>query len=473
MESKREIGIGYVLLTLVFLFVSMWYTIVYLDSYVVQIPLLATAVVAAFIAFFHKYKWKDIIDAVMYGINIALEGLIILLIIGVVIGSWVASGTVQSIVVYGLELLNPDWFLPVCLVITSLTALATGSAWTTGGTVGVALMSIGVGLGFDAPLVAGVVISGAFFGDKLSPLSDNTNVVSAATGVNLFDHVRHTAFTAIPGILICLVIYTIIGLIIGDSDVAANTEAIDATITSLKDNFTISPILLIPPMFIVVLAYFKVPAIPSLLFVALLGFVLGSVVQGFSMNELFSVFYEGFSPSLTPNLVDEAAVKIVSRGGLSSMYYNMSLAMCALAFAGIMEKTGMLKSLIASLHIFLKTRVLLVITTMLTSWLTNLAMASQHMAMIVPGRMYLPAYKDHKLKVKNLSRTLADSGGLSAPLVPWGLSGVFMAGSLGVATVEYIPFVLFSFVVPIITIIYAITGITFEYESEDLDEFEA
>lgn len=468
MQNKREIGLLSVLALILFLFVSMGYTIIYLDSWVAQVPLVASAVVAGLIAFFHGYKWDEIIDAVLYGISIAMQGLLILLVIGVVIGSWVASGTVQAIVVYGLELLNPSWFLPLALIITSLTSLATGSAWTTGGTIGVAFISIGVGLGFSAPLVAGVIISGSFFGDKLSPLSDNTNVVSAATGVNLFDHVRHTIFTAVPGILIALVLYTVIGLFIGTEGVA-DTSQIDSTIHALKSNFTISPILLLPPLVVILLAIFKVPAIPSLLLVSLFGFILAYFVQGFKISDLFTIFYSGVSSDLV-DTGNDAANTIIHRGGLSSMYYNMSLALSALSFAGIIEKTGMLGTLISSLHRLLKNRVSLVLTTIITSWITNLAMASQHLAMIIPGRMYLPAYDNLNLETKNLSRTLADSGGLSAPLVPWGLSGVFMAGVLGVSTVEYIPYVFFSFIVPILTIIYAVTGFSFPYRKDDLNE---
>ncbi len=456
---KKEISLSYVLLVFGFLFFSMWYTIVYIDSWVVQIPLIASTIVACIVAYIHGYSWSDLISFILKGINIAMEGLIILLIIGMVIGSWVAGGTVQTIIVYGLDILSMEWFFPTALVISAITALATGSAWTTGGTVGVALMGIGIGLGLNPAAVAGVIISGAFFGDKLSPLSDNTNVVSAATGVNLFDHVKHTAYTAIPGITITLILFTVYGLAVsGSGDV--DTSSVDLTITTLKQNFTIHPILLLPPILVLVLSFAKIPAIPSLLIATLTGSLLAITIQGISdMSVIFEMLYSGF----VGNTGIESVDTIVTRGGLSSMYYNMSLALAALSFAGILEETGMLQQLMKLFGKLILNRVPLIISTMIMSWVTNLAMASQHMAMIVPGRMFLPAYKSLGLETKNLSRTLADSGGLSAPLVPYGLSGVFMAGALGVATLDYLPYVWFSFIVPCIAIVYAITGKTIKY----------
>jgi len=459
--KKREIQLSSVISVFAFLFISMWYTIVYIDSWVVQIPLIMTACFAGGVAFFHGYKWKDIIEAILYGVGVAMEGLLILLIIGMVIGSWVASGTVQTIIVYGLDILSPQWFLPATLIVSAATALATGSAWTTGGTVGVALMGIGAGLGINPAIVAGAVVSGAFFGDKLSPLSDNSNVVSAATGTNLFEHVKHTAWTAIPGFLIALVIYSFMGMGYGSETI--NDSAITETLSVLHNNFYIGPILLLPPILVLVQSYFKIPAIPSLLVATIAGSILAIYFQGIDISEMFTIIYSGFTGATGNAAVD----KIVSRGGLASMYYNTSLAIAALALAGILEKTGMLKVLLKHMESLLRTRFSLVLTTMITSWLTNLAMASQHMAMIVPGRMYLPAYKKHNLKIKNLSRTLADSGGLSAPLVPWGLSGAFMAGALGVNTLEYAPYAIFCFIVPVIALIYAATGFKFEYETTE------
>ncbi|MEG0284040.1 MAG: Na+/H+ antiporter NhaC [Erysipelotrichales bacterium] len=457
----KKISVIYTFATLVFLFASMFFTLKIVGSDYLQIPLITTACIAGLIAWGHGYKWKNLIDAILYGIGIAMEGLIILLIIGMLIGTWVASGTVQTIIVYGLDLLNAEWFLPICLIICAITALATGSAWTTGGTVGVALMGIGLGLGINPGLVGGTIVSGAFFGDKLSPISDNSNVVSAATGVNLFDHVRHTAKTAVPGILICLVIVTVIGLTMEKGEM--DNAAIQTTVQTLQDNYYIGLILLIPPVFVIVGSIFKIPAIPSLLLATAVGAAFALIFQAKTtpnLNELFSVIYNGVNIETGVESVD----KIVNRGGLSSMYYNTSLAMSALALSGILEKTGMLQSLLDSMKGLLKTRVSLMLTTMVTSWLSDMATASQHMSMIIPGRMFAPAYKEQNLKLVNLTRTLADSGGLIDAIVPWSLSGVFMAGALGIPVLTYAPYTFFTFVVPVIAIFYAVTGINFPYE---------
>lgn len=460
-KEIKKIGVLYVIGVLLFLFAAMAYTIIVLESSVIQIPLIATAILAATIAWFHGYKWKDIIDGVLGGIGIAMEGLLILLVIGMVIGAWVASGTVQTIIVYGLDMLSAQWFLPIALIICCVTSLATGSAWTTGGTVGVALIGIGTSLGINPGLVAGTIVSGAFFGDKLSPLSDNTNVVSAATGVNLFDHVRHTFWTAVPAILVCLVIVTVIGL--GLPKAEMNTQQITETVTGLTSNYYIGPILLIPPVFVIVSSYFKIPAIPTLLLATFVGVVLALIFQKESVASIFDVLYNGVVGDTNIEAVD----KIVTRGGLASMYYNMSLALCALSMAGILEKTGMLKSLIESMGSLLQSRVKLVIVTMITSWIADLATASQHMSMIIPGRMYAPAYKKLNLNLVNLTRTLADTGGLIDAIVPWSLSGVFMAGALGIPVLTYAPYTFFTFIVPIFTLFYAITGFKFPMIKED------
>lgn len=456
-EIKR-IGLGYVLAILAFLFVSMWYTVIYIKSPVIQIPLITTAGIAGVVAWFHGYKWQNIIDSVLYGISIAMEGLLILLIIGVLIGTWVYSGTVQTIIVYGLDLLSAQWFLPVTLIISAITAIATGSSWTTGGTIGVALMGIGIGLGVNPALVAGTIISGALFGDKISPISDSTNVVSAASGVNLFDHVRHTVWTAGPGLLICLVIVTIIGL--NTSGSAIQGDEIAITIEGLKSNYYIGAVLLLPALFIIIASVMKVPAIPTLLLAAAFGIVLALIFQGGTIPESFDVFYNG----VVGDTGIEAVDTILTRGGLTSMYYNTSLALSALSLAGILEKTNMLNTLLDSMGTILKSRFKLVVATMITSWVTIAATASQHMALILPSRMYAKAYKDLNLKLVNMTRTLADSGGLLDPCLPWTLSGVFMSGALGISTLEYAPYVFFAFIVPIIALIYAATGIKFPNE---------
>lgn len=462
MKNKKEIKLSYVLFIIVFLFASMFITLNIIGSDILQIPLILTCIVGGLVAFLHNYKWEEIIGGVLSGIDVAVEGILILLIIGMVIGSWIAAGTVQTIIVYGLELLSAKWFLPIAFLISCITSVATGSAWTSSGTVGVALMGIGLGLGVNPGHIGGAIVSGSFFGDKISPISDNTNVVSAAIGVDLFEHCRHTMYTAIPGALICLIIYFFMGL--NSKVTQIDTSAVNATINGLKSNFVINPILLLPAILVLVCSALKIPSIPSLLLVTGVGSVLAYFVQGESLNSIFSILYSGFVGETGIMEVD----RIITRGGLTSMFYNTTIALSALSLSGILESTGMLNSVLNSLQRFLKTRISIVITTMVTSWITLVATTSQHMSMIIPGRMFAPVYEKKGYKLVNLSRTLSDSGGLLDAIVPWSLSGVFMAGSLGISTLEYLPYAYFVYIVPVIAIIYAVTGFAFPKNTEKI-----
>jgi NhaC family Na+:H+ antiporter len=426
----------------------------------IHITLISASMVAAGVAMKAGFTWEEVKDAILHGCGIAMAPMLILMIIGAIIGSWIASGTIQTIIYYGLQILSPSWFLVAATLICAITSVATGSAWTTGGTLGVALIGIGKGLGVPLPMVAGAIVSGSFFGDKMSPLSDATNLAAAVAEADLFDHIRHMVYTVGPALLISLVGYFFLGLKYAGGTLDAGS--INETLTTLSGNFYISPLLLIPPALVIVMAVKKMPAIPGLVIAAFTGGVFAMLFQGASLADVANAMNYGFTADTGVSAVDD----LLTRGGVQNMMWTVSLGFIALSFGGILEKTNMLEVLLSKIQPLIKNTGGLIATTVATSYITDFAMASQYMAIIIPGRMLIPAYKRLKLLPRNLSRALEDGGTLVAPLVPWGLSGAFMTGALGVPTVEYIPYALLCYITPIISIIYGFTGYSMLYEGD-------
>lgn len=452
MGTKREISLKYILLILLFLFLSMFYTLKVLESNIIQIPMILTGILAAIIAYFHGYNWAEIKFGMLTGVNTAIEGVIILLIIGMLIASWIAAGTVQTIIVYGLNIISAKWFLPLTFLITSIASTAIGSSWAIIGTIGIALMAIGTGLGIDVKIVCGAIMSGCLLGNTISPLGDNANIVSAAVEVNLFEHIKSTLYAVIPGAIICFLIYLTIGLNIEVS--AIDQKILDMTINGLDDNFLIHPILLIPVLVILYCSIKKVPSIPSLLLVTGVACLLGYIFQGLSIKNLYEIIYSGYKGNTGIVEIDN----MLTRGGVEDMIYNTTVAFSALSLSGILEEAKMLDGIINSLKRFLNTRFSLNLTTMLVSILTMVAMANQFMALIMPGRMFKKTYEKKGYDLTNLTRALATSGGLFDGIVPWGLTGVFVNTVLGVTAYEYMGYTFIVFIVPIITIFYGFTG---------------
>jgi NhaC family Na+:H+ antiporter len=328
-------------------------------------------------------------------------------------------------------------------------------------------MGIGAGLGVPAGMTAGAVVSGSYFGDKMSPLSDSTNLAAAVAEADLFDHIKHMVYTVGPGLLLSLIAYAVLGAQFGGSTIdPVQMSVINETLTGLEQNFNLSLWLLIPPVAVIIMAAKKVPALASLIISALMGAVFALIFQGASIHEVTQAMNWGFVSETGIESVDS----LLSRGGMQSMMWTVSLGFIALSFGGILEKTYMLEVILNKIQPAIKNTGSLVITTLLGSLATNFSMASQYMAIIIPGRMLAPAYKRLNLKTKNLSRALEDGGTVFAPLVPWSLSGAFSAGVLGVATLDYVPYAFLCFFVPIISAIYGMTGFTMETEDEESTE---
>ncbi|MGL5780027.1 Na+/H+ antiporter NhaC [Cetobacterium sp.] len=434
-----------------------------------QIPLLLATIMAVLLGFKLGYKWDDMEKGMISTINSSMQAILIQMIIGIIIGTWILAGIVPTMIYYGLQILSPAIFLPSAAILCAIISVATGSAWTTAGTVGIALLGVGQGLGMPLPLVAGTIISGAYFGDKMSPLSDSTNLAAAVTEVKLFDHIGHMLKTTSVSFIIALILYGFVGMKYSGS--ALDTAQINQLLDALKQHFHISPILLLPPILVVSIVIMKVPAVPGLLCGGILGGIFAIIFQKSTLADVILVSHYGFNSQSGFEAMDS----LLSRGGLDSMMYTVSLIIVAMCFGGVIEKIKVLEVIAEKLLIFTKTRGSLVLTTALSSIFCNFTMADQYLAIVVPGRMFRKSYEEKNLKLKNLSRVLEDSGTLTSSLVPWSTCGAFMLTTLGVHPFAYLPFAFLNLINPIISIIYGYTGFTMEKDeilspSEEIDD---
>ncbi len=457
--NEKVPGFGGVVFVLLFLAVGMAISVLWLGI-PVHVTLILTIVVAAIVAMKYGYTWNEIQDAMLYGANLAMLPMLILMIIGVVIGTWVASGTIQTIIYYGLLIISPSYFLVAAAITVSLASMSTGSSYTSGGTVGVAMMGIGAGLGVPAAMTAGAVISGAILGDKMSPLSDSTNLASAVGEADLFDHIKSMMYTTIPAFILALIAYWLLGLFFVNG--TADSSQVDLITNTLKENFVINPIMLIPPVVVIYMAIKKYASLPTMIIASLVAGLLAMIFQGSNLTEITNVMNYGYTGNTGVAEVDQ----ILSRGGLQSMMWTVSLGFIGVGLGGILEKTRMLEVFLSKFKSLIKTDGGLISTTVVSAIGLNLATASQYMAIIITGRMVIPEYKKKKISPRVLSRTLEDAGTVFSPLVPWGLCGVFFTGALGVPTVQYFPYVFLALLVPVIAVIYGFTGYAVWHEGD-------
>lgn len=417
-----------------------------------QIPMLLGVISASVIALKCNYSWQHIQKGMIAGISNALPAMIILLIVGILIGIWILAGVVPTLIYYGLTLISPAIFLPATLIICALTSLATGTSWGTTGTIGVALMGVGAGLGFPLPVVAGAVLSGAYFGDKMSPLSDTTNLAPAMAGADMFTHIKHMSYTT--GVTFSITFIIEIGLGLYYSTDGDNLSRINTILHVLDTNFSINPVLILPPLIVLFVSYKKMPAIPGITLGALSGAICAVGLQGANYESLANAAFSGFSSETGAQDVDD----LLSRGGLDSMMYTISLIMVAMMFGGLMERTNQLKVIADRILLVAKTNGSLVISTVLTGIGSNLILCDQYMSIVMSARSYAQAYRERGLAPENLSRAVEDSATVTANLVPWNSGGAYQAATLGVATIAYLPFAFFCWLSPIVTIIFGVMG---------------
>lgn len=417
-----------------------------------HIPLILAAAIASIVGLFLGNSWKEIENGIVEGISVGMKAILILCVIGVMIGTWIASGIVPIMIYYGLQILHPSIFLVAGCLICCVVSVATGSSWTTVSTVGIALIGIAEGLGVPLPMAAGAIISGSYFGDKMSPLSDSTNLAPAVAGAELFEHIRHMLFTTVPALAIALLLYGILGWRGFAGETSA--ESMDAILSALSVAFDLNPLLLLPPLLIGIVVVWRLPALPSLLGAALLGAVLAVGFQGVSLKEIFDVAQFGYAKTTGDIAVDE----LLHRGGLDSMMYTVSLILCALTFGGVMERCGFLRAIAGAILRLARSTGSLVAATVGTCVGMNIAAADQYLSIIVPGRMYREDYERKGLHAKNLSRTLEDAGTLSSPLIYWNSCGMFMKEMLTVSPLAYLPYCFLNLFTPLIAIALAYTG---------------
>ncbi|MCU0399617.1 MAG: Na+/H+ antiporter NhaC [Algoriphagus sp.] len=442
-----------------------------------QIVLILSATVAGIVAVFRLgYSWETLQEGIVKSISSAMSSILILFLIGALAGTWLLSGIVPAMIYYGLMVLSPTIFLFAACFISAIVSVATGSSWTTVATVGVALLGIGKALGFEEGIIAGAIISGAYFGDKMSPLSDTTNLAPAMAGTDLFTHIRHMAKTTIPTMLITLMLFIVIGL---NYETSGSVEDVKTISQIISAKFNINPMLFIVPALVLVMIIKRVPALPALLAGALLGGVFALIFQPEIIKEVAaeggSYSYLGFK-SVMMALFGEIGVttsndvvnELLVTRGMGGMLNTIWLIICAMVFGGIMEESGMLKVMAEAVIRKVHRVGSLIASTAATCIFFNITTSDQYLAILVPGRMYADVYRKRGLKPENLSRTLEDSATVTSVLVPWNTCGATQASVLGVATLTYAPYCFFNLISPLMTILYGYfnLGITY-YEPEE------
>ncbi len=426
-----------------------------------HIPMLVGTIFAAIMALKIGYSWDRIEKSMFHGIYQALQAIIILAIIGVLIGVWILAGVVPSMIYYGLGILRPSIFLVASVIIASITSLATGTSWGTVGTIGIALMGIAAGLGIPLPMAAGAIISGAYFGDKLSPLSDTTNLAPAVAGTDVFTHVKFMLKSTIVVYIITLGFFLFLGFKYGQA--GADLSAINTIRDGLSSNIKISPLLLLPPLAVILSIALKVPAIPGITIGIILGVVEAFLIQGVDLGQILNAAYSGFESATGIVEIDE----LLTAGGLENMMFSISLTILAMMFGGIMEETGQLEAIVKVILRFVKGAAGLITATVFTCILSNSTMPEQYIAIVVPGRMFAPAYKEKGFHPKMLSNALESAGTVTSALIPWNTCGVFMSTTLGVSVGAYFKFAIFNYLMPLAAILLALPGITVALAKDD------
>ncbi|TNE55709.1 MAG: Na+/H+ antiporter NhaC [Bacteroidetes bacterium] len=432
-----------------------------------QIALLLSAAVAGLIAWYLGYSWTQMKDGILSSIQSSMGAILILLIIGSLAGTWMVSGIVPTMIYYGLKILNPHVFLLAACLVSAIVSIATGSSWSTIATVGVALLGIGSAMGIHVGMVAGAIISGAYFGDKMSPLSDTTNLAPAMAGTDLFTHIRYMTYTTIPSLVISLIIFVILGLNI---EAQANAQQINELLTALESKFYISPVLFIVPAVVIFMIIKKVDALPALFVGTVLGGITAVIFQPEVIREIASTSGSYFQASYMAVLkamsqetslttANESINELLSTRGMFGMMNTIWLIVCAMCFGGIMEACGLLQKITDSVVKMARSVGSLVATTAGSCIFFNATASDQYLAIVVPGRMFADTYRERGLAPENLSRTLEDSGTVTSVLFPWNTCGATQASVLGVATGTYWMYCFFNLISPLMTVLYAYLNI--------------
>lgn len=426
-----------------------------------QVILMLSAAITAGLATLYHVSWQSIESGITQSLKIAMPAMLILLMVGALSGTWLISGVIPTMIYYGLHILDAQWFLASAVIISAIVAVFTGSSWTTSATIGIALMGIGQVLGISPGLIAGAVISGAYFGDKMSPLSDTTNLAAATTGTELFTHIRYMTITTFPSIVLTLVIFTGFGFGVVDNGALGS----DDIANTLQASLNITPWLLLVPLLVLVMIIRKVPALPAIFAGVVLGAVFALIFQREQVASMGGgadfALYRGIMQACFGDIAivtgHSLLDDLLSAGGISGMLGTIWLIISAMMFGGAMEASGFLRRITSALIGKAKSATALIGTTAGTCLFSNATTSDQYLAIVIPGRMFSDSYRERGLASQNLSRTLEDTGTVTSVLVPWNTCGAYHASVLGVATLSYAPFAFFCLISPLMTMLVAAT----------------
>lgn len=427
----------------------------------IQALLIAAAAIASIIAKRVGYTWKDMIGGVAEKITSSLPSLLVMVCVGAMIASWMVSGTIPMLIYYGIKIIDPQFLFVTAFFVTAVISTFTGTSFGSAGTAGVAIMGIAIALGVPLEIAAGAVISGAVFGDKLSPLSDTTILAPIAAGSDLYDHIRHMLYTTGAATIACIIVFTGVGLQM-DVSTMTNPETVNAILTNLEQLYDFNLFLLLPPVLVFWGAYTKKPTIPMLLLAAVIALAMGVAFQGFGLKTALQAFVNGFKVNMIPGAADVKVVKAITtllqRGGLMGMMSTVLLVLCAFSFAGIFSKAGCIEVILSRIVASIKSVGQLVTATVGSTLFMSIVTGSSYLAILIPGEMFKDLYAKFNLEPKNLSRTLEDAGTCAVPIVPWSVAGTYMATTLGVPTVSYLPWAVLCYSSMIFAIIFGFTG---------------
>ncbi|HHH1742739.1 TPA: Na+/H+ antiporter NhaC [Yersinia enterocolitica] len=462
MDNKKELSLGLALLPII---AMLSFLVIGYGQFGLRIEplLLLSAFVAAALAYWQGYRWDDIINSIVAKLAKAMPVILILVCVGGLIGTWMVSGTIPYMVYWGLKLISPQYILIAAFFITSVISVCTGTSWGAAGTVGVALMGVAAGLDVSLAAAAGAVVSGAYFGDKISPLSDSTNFAAIVADTDLYGHIKHLMYTTIPSFILAAIVYLIAGHTNSMGSVAT-PEKVTEILLALESLYHFNVLLILPPALVLWGAITKRPVIPVMLAGCLLAIIIGIVVQGFTLKQGFEALMDGFSLSMfseqghnVDGIVSDVP-RLLNRGGMFSMMSTILLVFCAFSFAGALTLTGALTVIINRLLKVVRTTGQLIAATVATTILVTGATSDGKLALLIPAELFKDAYGRMGLDNKNLSRTVEDAGTVIEPLIPWTAAGIYMATTLGVSTLDLLPWAIQCYAAVFFALIYGFTG---------------
>jgi NhaC family Na+:H+ antiporter len=450
-QKKPTLGVALIPIVAMGLLLGIGYGIYKISP---QVLLVSAAFITGCLGLILRFKWQEMERGIVDSIHKAMPAILIMLCVGILIGAWIASGTIPMVIYYGLKLISPKFFLVTACFVCSITSITTGTSWGTIGTLGVAFIGIAMGLGIPLGPAAGAIVAGAYFGDKMSPFSDVTNLAPVAAGSNLFDHIKHMLWSATPAWLLGLFIYFLVGLKYGAESVESETMVLITQ--TLKANFNFNIFLLLPMAIVFYFAATKKPTIPGMLLSSFVAGILAIIFQKASITEIATALNTGYQANTGVEQVDN----LISRGGMMSMMETQLVAFTAFSFGGIMQRTGLLSVILEKVMKFASKVWSIVITTITAAIVTALVTGSSYLSMIIPGELLAPVYKKKNLAAKNLSRIIEESGAIIVPLIPWSMAGVYITGTIGVSTYSYLPWAIMNYAAVVILAIFGFTKFT-------------